>query len=120
MYWHSANRAWQVKIGAEFFGSYPKHEDALAAVIMQTGLRKDDLLLRTDLVRRSLQGQRNSVLTQIAWFQHLYKAYSKPGKVAYPGDLDDMGKRASQGSRIMEHPNFIGPMMLAKFGPMTS
>ena len=115
--WHSANNAWQVKIGTEFFGSYQNHEDALAAVIMQTGLQKDDLLLSPDRVRRSLQGQRNSVLMHMAWFQHLYMAYSKPEEVAYPGDLDDMGERASQDSRILGHPNFIVPMLLAKFGP---
>ena len=117
VYWHSARHAWQVKIGTEFFGLYPNHEDALAAVVMQTGLQKDDLLLSPDHVRRSLQGQRNSVQMHIAWFQHLYMAYSKPEGVAYPGDLDDMGQRASQGSRILQHPNFIVPMLLAKFGP---
>ena len=50
VYWHSDIHAWQVKIGAEFCGSYPSHEDALAAVIMQTGLQKDDLLLSPDRV----------------------------------------------------------------------
>ena len=83
VYWHSARHAWQVKIGTEFFGLYPNHEDALAAAVMQTGLQKDDLLLSPDHVCRSLQGQRNSVQMHIAWFQHLYMAYSKPEGVAY-------------------------------------
>ena len=117
VYWHAANHAWQVKIGAKSFGIYSHHEDALSAAARTTGLKKDDLLLNPHQVQRSLQGQRNAVLVHMAWFQYLYKAYSQPGEVAYPGDMVDMGMRAVQGSDIMKHPNFIVPMMLAKFGP---
>ena len=117
VYWHSGNDAWQAKIGAKNFGSFPNHDQALAVVMAQTGLQQDDLLLCPAQVRKSLQGQRNAVLMHMTWFQHLYVAYSGPDETAYPGDLEDMSKRASQGSAILAHPNFIIPMMLAKFGP---
>ena len=117
VYWHSARNAWQVKIGDDFLGLFANHEDALARVIEETGLTKDELQLCSDHVRRSLQGQRNAVLMHATWFQHLYKAYATPEGVAYPGDLCDMHRRAEQGSLILAHPNFIVPMVLAKFGP---
>ena len=73
--------------------------------------------LDPDGVCRSLQGQHNAVAQQASWFQDLYAAYSKPDEVAYPGDLCDMHARALRKSRILAHPNFIVPMLLAKFGP---
>ena len=117
VYWHAKGLKWQVKIGATFYGLFDKHDDALARATEETGLKKEDLLLRPDHVRRSLQGQRNAIAQHVSWFQHLYQAYADPKVVAYPGDLVDMTCRASQDSRILAHPNFIIPMILAKFGP---
>ena len=78
---------------------------------------RDSLQLHPHVVRRSLQGQHNSVAQQASWFQDLYAAYSRPDEVAYPCDLCDMHARASRKSPILAHPNFIVLMLLAKFGP---
>ena len=83
----------------------------------QTGLTIEDLQLCPDRVRRSVQGQRNAVSQHLAWFQLLYQAFADHEEMAYPGDMADLHRRASQGSLILAHPNFIIPMMLAKFGP---
>lgn len=116
IYWHNRAQAWQVKIGSAYLGVFGDHEDALQTVIKHKGLVREELRLCPNAVRRSLQGQRNAVELHISWFQGLYLAYSIP-EVAYPGDLCDMDQRAMQGSSILAHPNFIVPMMLAKFGP---
>ena len=50
-------------------------------------------------------------------FSTFYPAFADPKEVAYPGDVADMHRGASQGSLILAHPNFIIPMMLANFGP---
>ena len=117
IYWHKKEQAWQVQIKGEYVGVFWNHEDALKKVIKKTGLKAKSLLLCPDTVRRSLQGQRGAVLQDAVWFQELYAAYSDADKVSYPGDLCDMHDRAAQGSCILEHPNFIVMMMLAKFGP---
>lgn len=117
VYWHSANQAWQVKIGGVFLGLFEQHEDALLMATKETGHTRDELQLCPNVVRRSLQGQRNAVSQHACWFQKLYMAYATSKEVAYPGDLCDMGDRASRKSRIMAHPNFIVLTLLAKFGP---
>ena len=117
VYWHSSESKWQVKIGAKNHGNFTEHDEALAMATKQTGLTIQDLQLRPGDVRRSLQGQRNAVSQHLSWFQGLYLAFSNPAEMAYPGDVVDMDIRALQGSLILEHPNFIVPMMLAKYGP---
>ena len=49
--------------------------------------------------------------------RHLYSAYSGIDGPAYPGNLNDMHHKPHSGSEILAHPNFIAPMMLAKFRP---
>ena len=117
VYWHMARQKWQVKIGTAHHGMFANHEDALRRAIAITKQDGDSLQLHPDVVRRSLQGQHNAVAQQASWFQDLYAAYSKPDEVAYPGDLCDMHARALRKSCILAHPNFIVPMLLAKFGP---
>ena len=106
-----------MKIGSVYHGTFARHCKALACVRKKTGLEDKDLLLKADHVRRSLQGQRNAVSQHVVWFRRLYNAYSTSQKVAYPGDLNDMGARALRRSRILAHPNFIILMLFAKFGP---
>ena len=117
VYWHRAESKWQVKISTRHYGNFAEHDEALAMATKQTGLTVEDLQLCPDHVRRSVQGQRHAVSQHLSWFQHLYQAFADPKEVAYPGDVADMHRRASQGSLILAHPNFIIPMMLAKFGP---
>ena len=117
VYWHRSESKWQVKIGTQHYGNFAEHDEALAMATKKTGLTIEDLQLHPDRVRKSVQGQRHAVSQQLSWFQHLYQAFTDPRGVAYPGDLADMHRRASQGSLILAHPNFIIPMMLAKFGP---
>ena len=117
VYWHSTQHKWFVKISDQFHGNFAEQHEALAMATRLTGLTIEDLQLCPDHVRRSLQGQRHAVSQHLSWFQHLYQAFADPEEVAYPGDLADMDRRASQGSLILAHPNFIIPMMLAKFGP---
>ena len=117
VYWHRAESKWQVKIGTQHYGNFAEHDEALAMATKKTGLTIEDLQLHPDCVRKSVQGQRHAVSQHLSWFQHLYQAFADPKEVAYPGDVADMHRRASQGSLILAHPNFIIPMMLAKFGP---
>ena len=106
-----------MKTGTQNCGKFAEHDEALAVAIHQTGLTIEDVQLRLDHVRRSLQGQRHAVSQHLSWFQHLYQSFVDPDEVAYPGDVADMHHRASQGSLILAHPNFISPMRLATFGP---
>ena len=106
-----------MKIGTVRYGNFAEHDEALAMATKLTGLTIEDLRLCPDHVRRSLQGQHHAVSQHLSWFQHLYQAFTDLEEVAYPGDMADMDRRASQGSLILAHPNFIIPMMLAKFGP---
>ena len=117
VYWHRTESKWQVKIGTQHYGNFAEHDEALAMATKKTGLTIEDLQLHPDCVRKSVQGQRHAVSQHLSWFQHLYQAFADPKEVAYPGDVADMHRRASQGSLILAHPNFIIPMMLAKFGP---
>ncbi|MFM7989766.1 MAG: hypothetical protein ACKPKO_61680, partial [Candidatus Fonsibacter sp.] len=45
------------------------------------------------------------------------QSYSGTEGLAYLGYLQDMHHRARNGSEILNHPNFIVPMLLAKFKP---
>ena len=117
VYWHRRDQLWQVKIGHTFWGSFVDHEVALAMAVEKVGISKEELQLHPHDVRKSLQGKRHAVLQHAHWFRHLYRAYSGPDGPAYPGDLSDMHHRAHSDSEILTHPNFIVPMLLAKFGP---
>ena len=117
VYWHRTQSKWQVQIGTRSYGNFAEHDEALAMATKQTGLTIEELQLSHDYVWRSVQGQRHAVSQHLSWFQHLYQAFVDPKEVAYPGDVADMHRRASQGSLILGHPNFIIPMMLAKLGP---
>ena len=117
VYWHKSAKRWQVKIGSTFMGIFDEHKHALKRAVEATGLQAEDLRLDANAVRKSLQGQRHAVLRHMVWFRTLYLAYSEPGPIAYPGDLVDMMRRATHKPPIMSHPNFIVPMLLAKYGP---
>ena len=117
VYWHNTQSKWQVKIGKRHHGLFTEHDEALTMASKQTGLTIEDLQLCPDRVRRSVQGQRNAVSQHLAWFQLLYQAFADHKEMAYPGDMADLHRRASQGSLILAHPNFSIPMLLAKYGP---
>lgn len=121
--WHCRDKMWVVRIARKHHGTFRDHGSALAYVMNITGLTESALLLDPKDVRKSLRGQRDAVPNCLYWFRLLYSAYkTRKGErsiagAAYPGDLEDLHCRAATGSTILQDPNFIVLMMLAKFGP---
>lgn len=120
VYWHASNQAWSTQVGGDYIGTYEKYDDAVRAAVKASGLGESDLRIDPKAASKSLQGKRHHVAKHAAWFSYLCQAYqlTSGAGMAYPGDLEDMHRRASgKHAAIFQYPSLIVPMILAKFGP---